>query len=399
MERGSLAFDLQRIRAETPGCAEVIHLNNAGAALMPQPVVDAVSTHLQREARLGGYEAAEEVQEACEQVYTAVATLIGCQPTEVALVENATRAWDMAFYALPFAPGERILTGMAEYASNYLAFLQMARKTGVQIEVIPDDEHGQISLTALRKAIDERVRLIALTHVPTNNGLVNPAAEVGRIAREAGILYLLDASQSVGQLPLDVKSLGCDMLAATGRKFLRGPRGTGFLYVRQAVLEQLEPPLLDLQAATWSAPDRYVLRGDARRFECWEASYANRLGLGAAITYLLQWDQQQLWRRIRELAYRLRTRLSPLPGVMVHDRGAVQCGIVTFTVEGLEPETIRLALRHQRIHVSVTRRSSTLLDMQARGLSAMVRASLHYYNTEEEIEACARAVEALLPAT
>jgi cysteine desulfurase/selenocysteine lyase len=399
MERRPRAFDLQQARAETPGCSEVLHFNNAGASLMPQPVLDAVRNHLEREARYGGYEAAEEAQEAIEHVYDAVAALIGCAPSEVALVENATRAWDMAFYAIPFRPGERILTGQAEYASNYLAFLQMARKVGVQIEVIPDDEYGQISLTALRQAIDERVRVIALTHVPTNNGLVNPAAEVGKIAREAGVLYLLDASQSVGQMPIDVQAIGCDVLAGTGRKFLRAPRGTGFLYVRRELLEELEPPLLDIQAATWSAPDRYELRPDARRFECWEASYANRLGLGAAIDYLRQWDQQQLWRRIRDLAYRLRTRLSPLPGVIVHDRGVTQGGIVTFTVEGLDPEEIRQALRRERINVSVTRRALALLDMQARGLTAMVRASLHYYNSEEEVERFAQAVERLLPAS
>lgn len=221
MERQTRAFDLAQVRAETPGCTEVLHFNNAGAALMPQPVLEAVSAHLQREARHGGYEAAEEAREALAHVYEAVATLLGCQPDEVALVENATRAWDMAFYAIPFEPGDRILTGMAEYASNYLAFLQMRRRSGLHVEVIPDDEYGQISVSALRNAIDERVRLIALTHVPTNNGLVNPAAEVGQIAREAGALYLLDATQSVGQMPLDVRALGCDILAGTGRKFLR----------------------------------------------------------------------------------------------------------------------------------------------------------------------------------
>jgi len=391
-----MAFDLQRARQETPGCEQVLHLNNAGAALMPQPVLDAVIAHLQREARTGGYEAAEEAQGAVEHVYDAVAALIGCTRDEVAIIENATRAWDMAFYSIPFQPGERILTSMAEYASNYIAYLQVAERTGATIQIIPNDAHGQISVEALRSAIDERVKLISVTHVPTNGGLVNPVAEVGKIAREAGILYLVDACQSVGQMPINVGQIGCDLLSATGRKYLRGPRGTGFLYARKNILDRLQPPMLDLHAAQWTARDRYEMRPDARRFENWETNYAAKIGLGVAIDYALQWDIPTTWRRIKNLAYTLRARLSPLPGVIVRDRGVTQCGIVTFSVEDRDPEVIRQALRQRNINVSVTTASSTLLDMQARGFSSLVRASIHYYNTEEEIERFCRALETII---
>jgi cysteine desulfurase/selenocysteine lyase len=381
-----MSFDLQRARQETPGCEHVLHFNNAGASLMPQPVLDATTSHLQLEARIGGYEAEERAHDAIEHVYDAAAALAGCSRDEIAIIENATRAWDMAFYSIPFRPGDRILTAVAEYASNYIAYLQVAQKTGATVEAIPNDEHGQISIEALRKAIDERVKLIAITHVPTNGGLVNPVAAVGKVAREAGILYLVDACQSVGQMPIDVNLIGCDMLSATGRKYLRGPRGTGFLYVRRSVLERLEPPFLDLHAATWTARDRFEMLPNARRFENWETNYAGKIGLGVAIDYAMQWSIDTTWRRIKTLAYNLRARLSTFPGVIVRDRGATQCGIVTFTVDEKDPEVIKQGLAQHAINVTVSERSSTLLDMEERGLERLVRASVHYYNSEEEIE-------------
>src|SRR5438067_5883414 len=391
-----MAFDLLRARQDSPGCEHVLHFNNAGSSLMPKPVLNATIGHLRLEAQIGGYEAAEQAEHAIERVYDAAATLINCSRQEIAVIENATRAWDMAFYSIPFSPGDRILTAMAEYASNYIAFLQISRKTGATVEVIPNDKYGQISIEALGKTIDDHVKLIAITHVPTNGGLVNPIAEVGKIAQQAGILFLVDACQSVGQMPIDVNTIGCDMLSATGRKYLRAPRGTGFLYVRRSVLERLEPPMLDLHAAEWVANDRYEIRTDARRFENWETNYAGKIGLGVAIDYALQWDVDNTWRRIKSLAYKLRTQLSPLPGVIVRDRGVTQCGIVTFSVEDKNPDEIVSTLSKDNINVSVTRRSSTLLDMDARGLDSLVRASVHYYNSEEEVERFCRTVASLL---
>lgn len=393
-----MSFDLTRARQETPGAAHLIHFNNAGAALMPKPVVDAVTAHLEREARMGGYEAADQMFEATERVYDAVAQMINCHRDEVAFVENSTRGWDMAFYAIPFRPGDRILTSMSEYASNYIAYLHVAQRYGVKVEPIPNDESGQISVEALRQAIDDRVRLIALTHVPTNGGLVNPAEAVGRVAREAGILYLLDACQSVGQLPVDVEAIGCDMLATTGRKYLRGPRGTGFLYVRREALEQLEPPFLDLHAAQWVGPDQYRMRPDARRFENWESNLAGKIGLGVAVDYALSYGLDAIAERVTGLAELLRERLRALDGVTVHDMGRRRCGIVTFTAEQLPAEVIKGRLAERSINVTVSRTSSTLLDMQARGLSEVVRASVHYYNTEDEVERFIDALSAILPA-
>ena len=390
-----MPIDIERARRDTPAASQVLHFNNAGAALMPAPVLQAQLRHLQLEAEAGGYEAAAEAGDRIEAIYDSIGRLLNADRAEIALVENATVAWDMAFYSVGFAAGDRILTAEAEYVSNYIAFLQVARRTGAVVDVVPSDEAGELDVEALERMIDRRVKLIAITHVPTNGGLVNPAAAIGRIARAHGILYLLDACQSVGQMPIDVAATGCDMLSATGRKYLRGPRGTGFLYVRRAVLDRLEPPFLDLQAATWVEPDRYAMRPDARRFENWERNVAGQFGLGAAVDYALGWGLADTAGRIEPLAAELRRRLSEIPGVSVRDRGRRPCGIVTFTVEGKPARDIVAAFRQRRINCHTSAPGSTRLDPRKRRLPDLVRASVHYYNTEEEVARFAAAVAAL----
>ena len=388
-------FDIERARRDTPGAARVAHLNNAGAALPPSQVTDAVVAHLRRESQMGGYEAAEAAADQVEHTYAAIAQLIGARVDEIAVVENATRAWDMAFYGLTLGPGDRILTARAEYASNVIAFLQVARRTGAVIEVIDNDESGQLSISDLRRRLDDGngpVKLVAITHVPTQGGLVNPAEEVGAAAREAGVPYLLDACQSIGQLPVDVEAIGCDMLSATGRKFLRGPRGTGFLYVRRDFIDQIEPPFLDLHAATWTAPDTYEIRPDARRFENWETNYAAKIGLGVAVDYALSWGLEAIEERVTGLADRLRERLTNIEGVQVQDQGQRRCGIVTFTVDGVPAQTVQRQLSDRGVNVSVSLVDYARLDLPTRSLPDLVRASVHYYNTDDELDQLSKAL-------
>jgi cysteine desulfurase/selenocysteine lyase len=378
--------DIKRIREQTPGSAGVIHFNNAGAALQPAPVFQAVTDHLNLEYQIGGYEAAAKALPKTEAFYQSFATLLNCQPSEIAFIENATRAWDMLFYSIPFKKGDRILTARSEYVSNYLAYLQVAERHGVIVEAVPDDELGQLDLAALEAMIDENVKLIAISHIPTHGGLVNPAVGVGKIARKHNILYLLDACQSVGQMPLDVQEIGCDMLTGTGRKFLRGPRGTGFLYVRHALIQDLEPPFIDLHAADWVDQNTYKIRPDARRFENWESHIAGRVGLAAAVDYALDIGLDEIKQRVYSLAQTFRTKLADIPGVELRDRGAEQCGIVTFTKAGETGLQISKRLREKHINTSVAVVEHARIDMATRGLKDMVRASVHYYNTEAEIE-------------
>ncbi len=379
-------FDLNRARAETRACETLVHLNNAGSSLMPIPVSDTLHAYLHQEEQTGGYETATAQAVALDNFYIATAKLLHCQPDEIAFVENATRAWDMAFYALPFQPGDRILTTITEYGSNVVAYLQQAKRYGAEVVFVPNDEHGQIDTAALAHLIDDRVKLISISYIPTGGGLVNPAKAVGQLAKQAGIPYLLDACQAVGQLPLDVDELGCDMLSGTGRKYLRGPRGTGLLYVRRELIEQLEPPLLDQHAATLLSPTTYQIRPDAKRFENWEQYLAGKAALGIAIDYALDWGIEAIQTRVYALAARLRENLAQVAGVRVTDEGVEQCGIVTFLAEQLPAGAIKTALATHQINVSTSRGSGSLVSFQQRGLTEVVRASVHYYNTEAEIE-------------
>lgn len=384
---------IEYFRNETPGTENVVHLNNAGASLMPTTVHQAVANYLEHEASYGGYETARKYRDELEQTYSAIAAFINADSDEIALLENATAAWNMSFYSIPFEDGDRILTSQSEYASNYISYLRLQKDVDLQIEIIPNDKHSQTSVAALKKLMDNRVKLISITHMPTNSGLVNPVEEIGKIARQHNCFYLVDACQSVGHYPIDVTKIGCDMLSATGRKYLRGPRGTGFLYVNKEVLSELEPPFLDLHAAEWISRDQYKMRSDARRFENWESNYAGIMGLKKAVEYADNIGINKIWKRINYLGEELRRKLRMLSSITVRDIGQIQSGIVTFTADSVDPNSIQERLARKNINVNTSSKSSTLLDMQKRNLEKIVRSSVHYYNTEEELDRFVKEVD------
>ncbi|MFN2495701.1 MAG: aminotransferase class V-fold PLP-dependent enzyme [Pseudonocardiaceae bacterium] len=388
-------MDWERIAADTPGAAGQVFLDSAGSSLPPMPVLDAVTGHLRREAEIGGYRAAEERADDLARVKVSLGALLGAPPHAVALTDSATRAWTQVFYAIALQPGEKILLSGVEYASNAVAALQRARASGAVVEVVPSDPAGQIDLDALAGLLDERVRIVSLVHVPTNGGLVNPVREVVQLAHAQGAFVLLDSCQAVGQLRIDVTELGVDALSGTGRKWLRGPRGTGFLYVRPDLISALEPPVIDLHSAEWRSRHSYALREDASRFELWECDVAAQLGLGAAVDYLLALGIDEVEQAVGARAERLRAALAEIPQVSVRDLGPTRCGIVSFTIDGVEPAAVRDALADHHITVTVSRSSSTLLDMQARGLSAVVRASPHYFVRPDQLDGAITAIAAL----
>jgi selenocysteine lyase/cysteine desulfurase len=390
--------DLARWRAETPGCEHLVHLNNAGAALVPRAVRDAIDAHLDLEERLGGYEAAEDQAAQLHAAYAGVARLLGARARNIAVVQNSTVAYAQAISAFDFEPGDVVLTSRSDYASNQIMFLSLARRRGVEVVRAPDAAEGGVDPDAVRRLVSRRrPALVALTWVPTNSGLVQPVEAVGRICQEAGVPYLVDACQAVGQMPIDVQRLGCDYLAAAARKFLRGPRGVGFLYVSDQRLEAGAHPLLvDMHGATWVEADAFDLTPDARRFESWEFAYALVLGLGAAAAYALDVGVENARDRARELAAYARTRLAMLPGVRVLDRGPELCAIVTAAVAGRDTKEIKLALRAQGINTSSPEREDAVIDMDEKQASSALRISPHYYNTKEEIDIAIDALEEIV---
>lgn len=388
-------MDIDALRQDTPGTANRVHLNNAGAGLLSRRTLKAMTSHLELEAAIGGYEAAGQERDRIDATHANIARLVGGQADEIALFDNSTHAWNAAFYSMTFKPGDRILTGRDEYGSSVLAYLQTARRHGAEVVVVPDDEYGQLDTAALADLIDERTKLVGVTHIPTSGGLVNPAAEIGRITRAAGVPFLLDATQSVGQFPVDVAEIGCDLLTATGRKFLRGPRGTGFLWVRPEALEYLDPYVTEIEAATWDGERGFTWHDGARRFETWEVSYSNVLGLSEAVQQALELSMDAIGRRAVALGAYLRDRLDALPGVTTYDLGRDRCAIVTAKVDAVPTADVAAALAKQGINVSTTVAEHSQFDTENRGVHPLVRLSPHYYNTEAELDQAVEAVAEL----
>lgn len=380
------AHELSKIRDLTPGTKSVNHLLACGASLMSEPVISAVTNHLRLEATEGGYRAHTIEQAKLDSLYQKAADLVGARDSaEIAVTENSTMAWAMAFYSLGLRRGDRVLTCQAEYSANYVAMLQLAERLSIKIEVVPNDESGQVDLNILEAMVNEKTRLIAMTWIPTDGGLINPVHEIGEIAERYNLLFLVDACQAVGQLPVNVLDIGCDILSTTGRKWLRGPRGIGLLYVRKSLIEQMEPIIIDHFSAQLVDETSYELREDARRFETWENAYALRSGLVAAIDYANELGIERISKRTMALASRLREGLVQIDGVKLHDLGRQQCAIITFTVDGVDSKEVVDMAQQRSIVIGQVTPADWRLDQ--RDLPSMVRCAPHYYNSEAEIDA------------
>jgi selenocysteine lyase/cysteine desulfurase len=392
-----MTFDPQPWREDTPAAlGGRIHLNNAGAALMPSPVIDAMESHIRREVHLGGYEAADAVGPEIEQTYESIARLIHARARNIAIVENATVAFDLALSAFDFAAGDVILTTRNDYISNHIAYMSLAKRLGIRIEHADDLEEGGVDPDSVRRMIAlHKPKVVALTWIPTNSGLVQDAAAVGAVCRDAGVPYIVDACQAIGQIPIDVERLQCDFLSATARKFLRGPRGIGFLYVSDNALRRdLQPLYLDMRGAHWTEPGSYALVDDAKRFENWEFAYALVLGLGAAADYAFKVGVNDAGAYAARLAQYARDRIAEMPNARILDRGANRCAIATIHFTRHSARDIMSTLREEAINTTATLREFAVIDMDAKGVPDALRISPHYYNTAREIDILVAALRA-----
>ncbi len=388
--------EVEVLRKQTRGCARLIHFNSAGASLPPDVVIETVINYLNEEATGGGYETEYKNIGRINQVYDLIAQLINADKDEVAVFENASAAWGTAFKGLTFREGDEIITCEMEYISNLIGFVDIQKTKGVKIKVIPNDQNGNFPLQDFENAITAKTKLIAVTHIPSSGGGMIPIVEIGKITERHKILYMVDACQSAGQFPLDVKQIKCDILSATGRKYLRAPRGTGFIYIKKSVQDLVTPLLLDHRAATNVTLNSYTLRNDAQRFELYEKSRALTLGLGKAIEYALNIGIERIWQRIQHLADMTRRELETIPGISVHDNGDEKCGIVTFSVGGIESAVVKTKLAELGINVSVGAAQATPIYMEKQNLKSIVRSSVHYYNTEDEIKRMCQGLQAII---
>ena len=391
----SAPFDsslLEKLRRDTPATRDIAHFNNAGASLMPDPVFEATAHYFEAERMQGGY-ATQLLHKAQHDAFHATfAQLLDADAEEIAYAHSATHAWNLAFHSLNLSEGDEIVSHASDFVSNHLSYLQAQKRRGVVLRLAPSDASGAVDPEGLARLINRRTRLISLAHVPAQGGLTNPAEEIGRIARANSISYLLDACQSVGQMPVSVSRIGCDFLTGTGRKFLRGPRGTGFLYVSRRMSEQIEPPFVDMTSAIWRDTRAYDLAPGARRFESYEINFAGRIGLTVAASYALELGLDRIEARIAHLSGYLRAALQEIPGVSLHDLGTRLNGIVSFTKSGTTPEALVAHLADHRVNISAVPAHLARLALGARGVDGFARASVHYFNTEAEIARLCAAV-------
>jgi cysteine desulfurase/selenocysteine lyase len=381
-------MDIHSIRKDTKGLSDKIFLNSAGSSLMPEVVLKTMIDYLQQEEMNGGYETANRNAELITGFYEETAKLINAKASNMAFTSSATDAYIKALSSISFTEGDCIITTNDDYVSNQIAFISLQKKYNIEIIRLKNLPDHELDLEDLENIIQKRnPKLVAVTHIPTNSGLIQNVEGVGKICRKYNVLYLVDACQSVGQRVVDVEKIGCDFLTATGRKFLRGPRGTGFLYVSdRAIAQNLAPIFLDMSGAVWTGFNEYELIKTAKRFELWENSYAALLGFTEAVKYANNIGLSAIEDYNQKLSRKLRNALQN-KGFRVLDEGNNLSSIITFCAQDGSIESIQKILKEHNVYFSVSPKNGALIDFTHKKVDGVIRFSPHYFNTSDEIEA------------
>lgn len=387
-------MDIDQIRKDTPGCGDKLFLNTAGSSLMPYSVNRKIKDYLDQEEQIGGYKTEELREKEIAGFYSETAKLIGCKPKNIAFAHDATDAYAKALSSINFQKGDTIVTTDDDYASNHIQFLSLKKRHNLKIHRIKNLENGDLDLEDFLKLVKTQTpKLTAVTHVPTNSGLIQDIVAIGEICKEYNILYLVDACQSVGQIEVDVNTIQCGFLTATGRKFLRGPRGTGFLYVSDQLLEKgFEPVFIDGGGAIWTEVDKYKSFNTAQRFQTWESPYALMVGLSEAIRYANVMGIDKISAYNARLMNKLRTNLTEISDVQLFDKGSQRCNLLTFRKLGKSLERITRILDENQVYYSISNKEWGLLDYRKKGVEWTIRLSPHYFNNLDEMDRVAEII-------
>ncbi len=374
----------------------VLHFNHSGAGLPSPETVQVIVNHLRLEAERGPMEAGALASDASNMVYKTAAQLLGCSSQHVAFGTSHGQLYGNLIASIPLAPGDKVLVSRQEWIGNVLCLQRSANLNGASLSLMASDDTSAVDPVALGKSLSPDVRIVALTWIGAGSALINPAAAIGAAIRQAGssAFFIIDASQVIGQVPINVAELGCDALIACGRKFLRGPRGTALAYISPRLASEIVPRNIDSLSSTLRDGNVEVANS-AQAFEFGEESVALKLGLGKAIEQALDLGVDHIRLALDQKAGALRQALAELPRVKLLDRGNNKGAAVTFAIDGLPCATAKQRLSEQGINIGMNGPGYTPYDMSMRGISELLRASVHLNTTDEDIALIVNAIRSI----
>ena len=364
----------------------VVHFNHSGAGLPSPETVQAVVDHLRLEAERGPMEAGAIASDAIRNSYQVAAQLLGCAPQDVAFGTSHGQLYGNLIASIPLSAGDKIFVSRQEWIGNVLCLQRSANLSGASLSLMASDDTSAVDPIALGESLSSEVRIVALTWIGAGSALINPAAAIGAAIRHAGssAFFIIDASQAIGQVPINVAEIGCDALIACGRKFLRGPRGTALAYISPRLAAEIVPRSIDNVSSTLSNGN-VVVANSAQAFEFGEESVALKLGLGKAIEQALSLGVDRIRLKLHHKAAILRQALAVVPGVQLLDLGNSKGAAVTFAINGVACATAKQRLADQGINIGMNGPGYTPYDLSIRGISELLRASVHLSTTDDDI--------------